>query len=644
MVFKKLVNFIVPGLLILGAIVYLPGLNGPFFFDDDTNLIGNPYVQIKTLDVTSLYQAAFSLSAGPLQRPVSMASFAVNHFFAGGFHALAFKSVNLAIHLINGLLIYWLAKLVLMRAASVRPMYRTLNLKITSAAIALVWLVHPIQLTSVLYVVQRMTELAALFCLLGLLLYFRGRESHLAGRKTAGAWQMGAAVAVCWPLGLYSKESAALLPIFILVLECTLFADQFPWKHWRKLSSRARNATVAALILAIVAGATAFMLYALPTYAVRTFSVTERLMTEARVLLFYVSLILLPRLDAFGLFHDDIPISHSIFSPWTTLPSIAIIASLIAVAFKIRKSHPLVALGILWFFGGHLLESTVIALEIAHEHRNYLPSLGVLLAIAGVVGASEKLQRFPYAKALLVIAILGPGTITALRSAQWSSEREMAYYDATHHPDSAASVARYANVLLADGRIEESLRQMRRVTRLAPHEAGFLMSLQAVQVTRGGKIDMAEHQEVIHRLSTYPATAVTLRELSSIGDCVTTTCTALQPYLESWVQALLANARTKDLSFFYFLQGRSLIGQGRFNDAVEAYKRSHELDPSYMNPLLDLAELYLALNLPDHAATIVEVLREVNKRSVQKRDRSINYLADKIQQQKPTHAKPGGKS
>lgn len=91
--------------LALTLLIYLPGLNGPFVFDDFTNIVQNSALTVHNLDWDQLAQAALSSNAGPLQRPLSMLSFALNVYF-GGLDAYAFKWVNLLIHLLNGVLVY----------------------------------------------------------------------------------------------------------------------------------------------------------------------------------------------------------------------------------------------------------------------------------------------------------------------------------------------------------------------------------------------------------------------------------------------------------------------------------------------------------------------------------------------------------
>ena len=197
--------------------VYRPGLSGTFLFDDYYNLVDNQAVQIDTLSWSNLAEAAGSGHAGPLGRPVSMLSFALNHVLSGP-APHGYLVGNLVIHLLCGGAVYWLTLLLLAgyrRRGGLRPASGTapwLALLVSAA-----WLLHPINLTSVLYVVQRMASLAALFTFLSLALYLRGRLNQMAGRPGWPALLTMALVTA--PLALFSKENAVLLPVFVGLTE-----------------------------------------------------------------------------------------------------------------------------------------------------------------------------------------------------------------------------------------------------------------------------------------------------------------------------------------------------------------------------------------------------------------------------------------
>jgi tetratricopeptide (TPR) repeat protein len=630
----------------LGALAFLPGASGPYVFDDYTNLLENIYVKIQALSPSSLWQAAFSLNAGPLRRPVAMVSFALNHYFAGNFSSTTpLKLTNIAIHGCNGILVLWLAKLILERiaglATSNSSQLASARTRLMLAGfVALAWVMHPIQLTSVLYIVQRMTELSALFTLAAIIAYLHARELARQGRRRPALLLLVVGAAILWPLALFSKENAILLPVFIAILEWTLFHNEDPWRRLAAMPRTRRTLLmIAGLMLTLVA--VLAYLYAQTGYDVRTFTMSERLLTQARVLFFYIGLVVVPRLDAFGLLHDDIAVSTSLLSPWTTLPSIVGIAVLLAFAIRTRASLPLLSLGILWFFGGHLLESTIFPLEIAHEHRNYLASLGILLA---AVDPAQRLLAFTRQRVVwigLASVLIVLGTVTVTRANQWSSTQRLYVYEVLHHPDSAGAQAGFANVLLAQDRVDESMKAMRRASALAPAEAGYLISLQTVASMRGKSLVAEDSEEISRRLASGPVTAVTQWALSKASDCITDSCRTLQVPMEAWTGILIGRADVLKnrnlLSYFYYFHARALLAQGKINPAISAYRRSYEIDTNYYHPLFDLAYLFMDMGRPDLARPVVDELHRLNTRTTHKRSTEIQQLEERLKRANGNH-------
>lgn len=415
------------GALVVG--IYWPGLQGGFFFDDGPSIFFAEGVRLESLSLEAIHQALVSGGAGPSGRPVAQLSFALNHYFSG-FDPLAFKATNLAIHLGCGLLVFALA-LRLLRAA--HPLAKQHNLLIASGTVAALWLLHPIQLLPVLHVVQRMTSLSALFLLAALLLHIRGRERT---DRTGAAWLV-LAWGLLWPLSFLSKETGVLFPVFALAWELMLRR-----RSCGKLDRFARGLVVLAGLFS-VAGL-AYMLspsaqWLWSGYDLRAFSLVERLLTEGRVLWFYLGLILVPRLEVLGLYHDDIALSTALLSPWTTLPALLGLAGLVGLAWGVRTRAALVAFGIAWFLIGHALESTVLPLEIAHEHRNYLPLLGVLLAGAWALLRALEGKGSPktLGVTLVSVALAYFTFVTALRSHQFGDEVRRTQIEAQHHRTSS---------------------------------------------------------------------------------------------------------------------------------------------------------------------------------------------------------------
>ena len=415
-IFLSSIRFLLAGLFV--TFLYWNGLYGSFFFDDDVNILLLEGIQMTELSLSSVYDALISGVAGPTGRPIAQLSFALNHFF-NGFDPFSFKATNLAIHLATGLLIFFAAR-------------RLLSSGMFAAFAAILWLIHPIQLTSVLYVVQRMTSLSTLFLLAGFLLHMSGREC--AGRK--GMVLLLLAWLMCWPLSIMSKEIGLLFPLFVLAWELIIRRRKTIRIDWfvRILATTIGLVCAAALIYMLQTKAQ----WLLDGYTTRDFSLLERLLTEGRVLWFYLGLIVFPRLDTFALHHDDILLSTGLLSPWTTLPSLLGLGGLVLLAWRTRLTTPLLSFGITWFLIGHGLESTLLPLEIAHEHRNYLPSFG--LAIVAAWALSRMVEHSGWRKTLGITLAAGIMTsfaiTTALRAHQFGDELRRTQTEAEYHPKS----------------------------------------------------------------------------------------------------------------------------------------------------------------------------------------------------------------
>lgn len=415
----------------VGAVLialYWPGLRGGFFFDDGPSILLAQGVRLENLSLESVHQALVSGGAGPSGRPVAQLSFALNYYFSG-FDPFAFKATNLAIHLACSLLVLALVlKLLTSGAAAAKPR----DVLIVSSAVAALWLLQPIQLLPVLHVVQRMTSLSAFFLLAALLLHIGGRER---GDRMGAAWIL-LAWGVLWPLSFLGKETGALFPLFVLAWEVIIRRGSF---------GRLDRFACAFLVLAgivLAAGAGYLLLggagWLWAGYDLRPFSPLERLMTEGRILWFYLGLMVAPRIDAFGLYHDDIAISTGLLTPWTTLPALLGLAGLVWLAWRVRRSAPLPAFGIAWFLIGHALESTALPLELAHEHRNYLPLLGVLLAAGWALARALRDERYrAVGIALAGTAVVYSSFVTGLRAHQFGDDLGRTQIEAQHHPASA---------------------------------------------------------------------------------------------------------------------------------------------------------------------------------------------------------------
>ncbi|MEO8021001.1 tetratricopeptide repeat protein [Polaromonas sp.] len=429
-----LILFLV-ALCLLVAITYWAGIRGTFIFDDFSNIVNNPSLRLFDGSLSSLMAAATSGTSSPLGRPLSMASFALNFFFFGG-APFSFKLTNLLIHIANALLVFGLVRQLLRRLGDDTGTSQSLAL---AAGITAAWALHPMNATPVLLIVQRMTSLSAFFILSALSLYLYGRHA----KNKLGFLAIATSLLVCWPAAILSKETGLLLPIYIFLCEWQLLGT------FRSISIKAKW-----LSLSVIGGLGAAVCWGNWTfitagYGVRDYDLLERLMTEARVLWFYIRQLLLPAPDLFALFHDDIPVSRGLLAPSETLFAIMAWIGVTALAFHQRARSPLFAFAVFWFLASHLLESTVLPLEIAYEHRNYVASIGIFLWLGRLLLPVQTNVQWLIPRLVLAAAfVFFCGLVTSMRSLQWADEFQRTQMEASNHPDSARANYHAATVAM----------------------------------------------------------------------------------------------------------------------------------------------------------------------------------------------------
>lgn len=422
-----------PGAVILVAMlavsVYLPGIDGGFLFDDKPNIVENHAIQIQKIDgLNELLRAAYSYGAGTGARALPMLSFVFDYWRAG-LDPVSFKITNLIIH---GLSCVALAFLFL-RLMNLGGVERR---KAEWSAIILMvcWAVHPLQVSSVLYVVQRMQTLATLFVFLSLLAYLSMRARQISGERGRTYGMLSLLFGV---LAFACKEDAVLLPVYFLVIEITVlhFCTEDPRK------SKHLKQAFGAMVLA---GAVLYLFFVVPHYwswdasPGRNYSSAERLLTQGRVLLMYLVQIVFPSPDLMTFNYDSLVVSRGIFRPWTTLPSLMIVLGLLFLAWRWRTSRPFFSCGVLLFFAGHFITSNVVNLELAFEHRNHFPLVGVVLAVGALLAEiSTHLQVKSYVLKLFVLLVcLVLGFATLQRSYVWGDALRLAEYNMRINADS----------------------------------------------------------------------------------------------------------------------------------------------------------------------------------------------------------------
>jgi hypothetical protein len=471
-------------LTLVAWIAYHPGLSGGFLFDDFVNLdaLGNsgPVNNWRTF-----WRFITSGTADPTGRPLALLSFLID---AHDWPAAPgpFLRTNVVLHLLNGALLF----------ALLRRLGRALDASDTrndAAALlaAGLWLLHPLLVSTTLYIVQREAMLPATFVLLGLLAYSKGRMqfARTDGRRGLG-WMVGG-IGIGTALALLCKGNGLLLPLLAWVIEATVFRHD-PWLGDSVAANQHLGRIKALLLILPSLCLFGYIASFLPLWntplSARPWTIGQRLLTEPRVLLDYLTLLVVPRSVSTGVFNDSYMVSHGLWQPASTLFVLLLVTGLITAGFLLRRRTPALSAALLFFFAGHLLESTTIPLELYFEHRNYLPALLFFWPLARALCAWNiaMTPRVAIASCLLALCAV----TTWQRAELWGHPEQLAALWAKQNPDSSRAQATAAISDFNAGRPAQALAQLTPLWQQRPYDLQIAFNyINAACATRGLSAD-----------------------------------------------------------------------------------------------------------------------------------------------------------
>ncbi|NWF93583.1 MAG: tetratricopeptide repeat protein [Syntrophaceae bacterium] len=374
---SSFLNHLIAVLLIVGVAwaAYSNTFHVPFQFDDPSNITQNPNIQIRAFTWDRLGQLIRNTYKETI-RIFSYFTLALN-FYVGGFDVFGYHLVNFFIHIASGIFLYWFLFLTL-NLPSLKRRYGAISVKV-SLFTALIFISHPIQTQSVTYIVQRMASMAGMFYLLCFVLYIKARGSS---GKSRVIYFVG--LVISYLLGVFTKENVAILPLFIALYEFYFFQNF-------DLGFKGRKILLGLIATLLVIGGFGFLLWGgryidviIEGYKDRPFTMSERVLTQFRVVLYYLTLLAYPHPSRLNLDYD-FPVSKSLLDPFSTLISILFTAGLLGYSIWIAKRRPILSFSILWYFGNLVIESSIFPLEMVFEHRLYLPAVGPFLLFSLLV-------------------------------------------------------------------------------------------------------------------------------------------------------------------------------------------------------------------------------------------------------------------
>jgi protein O-mannosyl-transferase len=572
--------FVIILFFVLGFLIYSNTFQSPFVFDDEYNILNNSYIHLDQISINSISSVSKGHSGNRL---IPMISIALNYYF-GKVDVWGYHLVNILIHVLNGILLFYLFRISLsidspfsgFQCSSEPVSYHTVAL-----LAALLWLTNPVQTQSVTYIIQRANSLVAMFSILSLIMYAKGRtvdrqmKGSLTGQreyivKTSLFWKRVLWFSGCGLSGILamaSKESAAMLPMTIFIFEWYFFRNTET--AWLKRQIRwLCFLLIPSLFVVVLALGSNPLSRLIAAYDLFDFTLTQRILTEFRVVVYYVTLLFYPHPGRLNLDYD-FPLSNSLIDPATTIISLLIIIGAIVTAILIRKKERLISFAILWYFINLAIESTIIPLDIIFEHRVYLPSMFLFLALTLFLYRHVRLKR---------VITIGLSGILILFSV-WTFQRNEIWKDhltlwsdvVSKSGSKARPLNNLGNVYLKNGDYEKALPLLTKAMTIKPdhiahYNMGMLLDLKGQLNQAIGYYSMS--------LQIKPQFAKAHSRLGKIAATQNKTAVAIKHYSEA------LKIEPSSLNDHINL-GNILAQNNQIKEAIHHYQQALEIDPEY---------------------------------------------------------------
>jgi tetratricopeptide (TPR) repeat protein len=391
--------------LVVLLLVYAPSFSGIWIYDDEPNILNNDNIHLTQINISALKKTFFLKSQDPytaerIKRPLAYLSFALN-WYGGQNRVFGYHVVNFIIHFTTTVFLYLFIKNSLMLPIFENRYHAQAHLAAFLSTI--IWAIHPIHVTAVTYIVQRMASMAGMFTVMSLYAYLQARTARSRAVKIAGFMACGLLMLCAFA----TKENSAMLPVSLFFYEIIIIRGV---AHLN-LKKMVRWGLPALVMVILVGTLYIHPAHLLDGYQNRPYTAVERVMTESRVVLHYLKMLFYPLLSEMTLVHD-VDVSTSLWSPWTTLPSIILVGMFfLSALFWLPRRQPLIAFAVVFFFINHVIEGSFIGLELIYEHRNYIPSM--LLFLIPAMLLLHALNYFSYHRKIRMLYVVSAAVILA---------------------------------------------------------------------------------------------------------------------------------------------------------------------------------------------------------------------------------------
>lgn len=583
-------------IVLLCILVYSDTFDYPFAGDDEANISDNPIIrdfeyfknpsEIKNIryykDIKKFFESRY----------IGNLSFALNYRLHGldvfGYHAL-----NVLIHVINALLVYWLV-IITFRTPYFRNLQNHNDRNLVAFFSALIFAVHPIQTQAVTYIVQRFTSLATLFYLLALVFYIKSRliqevavsnqQSDEKQRVKAIIWYLFSVLSAVF--AMKTKEISFTLPLMIALYEFMFFDGKVRRRVFYLIPIFLTMAIIPLTFL-MAKGDLAEMSImdeSLKIVSSERISRWDYLFTQFRVVVTYIRLLILPinqNLDY------DYPIYSSFFESAVFLSFLLLLSIFglgIYLFYRSRLTFHmsrLTAFGIFWFFVTLSVESSIIPRsEIIFEHRIYLSSIGFIITVMTSLVMSERYfkEKIPIVgrliiPVLIVVVFVFSGAAYA-RNTIWQNEISLWKDTVRKSPQKARTRSNLGATYIKKGKLEDAARELQAAIKIDRESTNARNNLGVIYLNKGYyEKALKEFSEVITR-NLYDAKAhnnigVTYMKLKRFDDAI-----------RSFRNAVMIAPHYADA-----YNNRGLIYEelDRIDKAISDYRNAQKFNPYIVN-------------------------------------------------------------
>jgi protein O-mannosyl-transferase len=475
---------------LVALLAYSNTFQSPFQWDEEDFIVQNPIVRdldyfaspLKAKGIDPDYEIFLRT------RYVGYLTFALNYRIHG-FDVLGYHIVNVAIHILNALLVYLLVQLTFQT-----PFLKETTLRNHSGPIALfsalLFVSHPVQTEAVTYIFQRHASFVTLFYIGSLVCYILWR---LEGeRKEVSKWKRvsiyGLSLLSCL-LAMRTKENAFTLPIILFLYEYFFFEGSIPSRVIPLLPFLLTLVIVPFTLLGGQRSLGQMMDRILDPSSLLTKGVAKEtyLLTQFRVIVTYLRLLLIPA-------NQNLDYDYLLFSSWMTpevlaslLLHLALLGMAITLFLKFKstlRDWRVISFGIVWFYVTLSVESSIIPLKMMIcEYRIYLPSLGFFVAVVSVIflgvarygGTSGRVRKYVM---VLLACVVGLFTVlTFARNSLWADRVGLWEDTARKSPANARARYNFGLALARQARFDEATKEFQATLNLNPQEAKAHLNL-----------------------------------------------------------------------------------------------------------------------------------------------------------------------